>query len=183
MLRLPRLFRLPRTKGVGASLIAVAVGLTLLAGCAEDEPKPKFADDPSASPSSPSAATAPKNETVKEFLTRWAEAESEMQNTGKTDEYLALSSGCAPCEALAKRVEAIYGNEGFIRSEAMNIERVKRVKNTDVYDVWLTVAPSAFRESATEKEESYEGGPRLYRISVDRSPAGLSVTSLAKMPR
>lgn len=179
MLRLLRLFPRHLAKRVSATLVAITMGLALLAGCAEDDPEPKFEAEPTTAPSTPADANIQK-ETVKEFLTRWAKVESEMQNTGKTEEYLALSPGCQPCEAFASSLEDMYAKGGYIRTEALSIDKVTRVKGSkQQYRVWTTQPPSVFRDSAADPEESNDGGSQLYLMSVGRSTAGFEVNGMA----
>ncbi|WP_110238558.1 hypothetical protein [Nocardioides gilvus] len=167
MLRLPPLFHRQGARRVSASLVAVAMGLTLLVGCSGEQPEPKFAEEPTAEPPSPTVDAAPKKETVKEFLVRWAEVEREMQNTGKTEEYAALSAGCQPCEALVKRVEEIYANDGFIRTDGRLIQGVDE-KGRNRYSVKVAAAPTEYQSTAGAPVESLEGGESRYRIHLKR---------------
>lgn len=183
MLRLLRLFPRHLAQRVSATLVAITMGLALLAGCAEDEPEPKFEAEPTTAPSTPADANTQK-ETVKEFLTRWAKVESDMQNTGKTEEYLALSPGCQPCEAFASSLEDMYAKGGYIRTEALSIDKVKRVKGSkQQYHVWATQPPTVSRNSATDPEESNKGGSRSYLFSIGRSDEGFAVRDMARTPR
>lgn len=163
--------------------IPLIAALLLTACAAEAEPEPKFAPpEPSASPTAV-ADESPKKETVKQFLIRWAEAERDMQNTGETEFYLALSQGCAPCEAFAQDVTSFYENGGFIRTEAMEVERVERVRRSSNYRVWATMPSAEYRESSTDPEETTQGGPRLYEFSVSRTAETFNVTGLFERPR
>ena len=106
-----------------------------------------------------------------------------MQNTGETEEYLALSPGCQPCEGFALYLEEMYANDGYIRTEALSIDKVQRVKGSkQEYRVWATQPPSVSRNSATDPEESSEGGSRTYLFSVGRSAEGYVVNDMAMTP-
>lgn len=183
MHRLPHLSDRHRAKFAGAALLASMLALTALAGCAEKEPEPKFENAPTTSPSAPPTAAGTEKETVKEFLVRWAEVEAEMQNTGKTAEYLALSPGCEPCEILTDTVREIYKNDGFVRTQAMRIERVERIKKTQRYQVWADLPPSVYRESASAPEKSFAGGPQGYLFFISPSGGSFLVGDYARTPR
>ena len=70
---------------LAALLAAPALLLpAVLAGCGDDS---SVADPPVASPS-PTATSSdpPARESAEHFIRRWAEAEKQMENTGKTDD-------------------------------------------------------------------------------------------------
>ena len=81
---------------------AVALALVvplLLAGCSEDEPEPKMPDPtPTSSEPSPSPTESEtvEAESAEEFIRRWQAAGDEMQVTGDTTEYDAMTPRCRP---------------------------------------------------------------------------------------
>lgn len=87
---------MPRTHRPAALLLSLGLALAGLTACAEEEPEPKFADEPTAA-----ATPVEKKETAKEFIRRWAQVEREMQNTGDTTEYRAIAGACTSCTDLS----------------------------------------------------------------------------------
>ncbi len=73
-----------------AALLAAAA--LVLSGCGDDTPPP--APSSSAAPTSASPTTqppSPQPESAEEFIRRWAEAGTEMQNSGKTGVFKSLT--------------------------------------------------------------------------------------------
>ncbi|QCC78266.1 hypothetical protein [Nocardioides daphniae] len=129
---------------LSAGLLSLAL---LLTGCAKDEPKPKF-EEPAASPT-----PTPVEETAEEFLERWARLDREMQNTGETEEYRAITPGCKACIAYADRVDKIYAAGGEIVAEGKTIQGSSALGTSQVL-VSARIGPPS-----TEKAPDPQPGP------------------------
>ena len=78
-----------------AGTLAALVLPACLSGCGGGS---SVADPPVASsPSSPTSSDPPAHETAEHFIRRWAEVEKQMENTGRTAAYVAMSGRCKAC--------------------------------------------------------------------------------------
>lgn len=115
---------------VRRAVALAAVVPLLLAGCSDEaEPTPKIPELTSSSPSPTATATeseTPEAETAEDFIRRWVEAGDEMQVTGETAEYDAMSPKCTPCQAFIANVEDVYGNGGSADFSGSKIVQIKR---------------------------------------------------------
>ena len=138
--------RMPARRGMGsvgtASMSSVSGGTAMalrralagllaapalvLAGCGGDS---SVADPPvQSSPTSSATSDPPAHETAEHFIRRWAEAEKQMENTGKTADYLALSRRCRSCRALAdRRCKVSTRHGGFVQWGVGGSSRIKDV--------------------------------------------------------
>ncbi|WP_110241001.1 hypothetical protein [Nocardioides gilvus] len=146
----------------------------LLTGCGGDEPEPKLAPEPSATPS-----VVAKEETAEEFIRRWAELEREMQNTGETEEYRAITKGCESCGRLADRVEKIYAGGGFVNTKGGTVDRVEALDATQ-HLVWMNNAPTTYRDSKDAPEKGYPGNDAKYVVTVKVTADGHILTNMLK---
>lgn len=157
--------------------LAVALGIALggLSGCAQEEPEPKFAEQP------PSADPTPeeKKETAKEFIRRWAEAERDMQNSGEAAEYRSITKACSPCQELADDMEEVYARGGWVRTEGMSITKIEPVsKNT--YRAQAILAPTEYVTAQGQPEGRFDGGQRSYVITLRKKADGWQLATLLK---
>lgn len=141
----------------------------LLTGCASEEPEPKFAE-PSASPS-----VVKKEETAEEFIRRWAKVEQEMQNTGETEEYRAITRGCPSCNSLADKMEEIYRDGGWVKSGEIEVRRV-REESPGQYLVRLHVSPTTHRLTESGPDGGFPGGKDLVQLNLERTPSGWNLS-------
>lgn len=150
---------------VRALALFVVVPL-LLAGCSQDVPTPQFQDPtPSATPT---ASQAPERESARDFIRRWAEAEAEMENTGQTEEYRALSTGCRACADLADLVEKYYRAGGYVHWDGWDIRSVTRRGRSDdpSYLVKVVSAPTTYATRAGGDAKSFPGGKGLHLLTL-----------------
>lgn len=155
-----------RTSPLAALLAALAAGALLLGGCASEEPTPKFADAPSASPSA-----VEQEETAEEFIRRWAREQTEMQK-GDTSEYRRIAGDCEPCMVSADLVDEYYGAGGYIDTrgiEILAIEPDAVSKGTRTYTVKVEVAPTEYKERADGSIQSMPGGRSTYSVVLTRA--------------
>lgn len=151
------------------SLLAALAALLFTACAAEEEPTPIFAEPTATVTPSPSAI--PERETVREFLERWVEVERDMQNTGETTSYRALTDGCEPCDSFADQVDEFYLAGGFIQTEGQQITAVEREGKTNLavtFNVQAEASPTEYRESADAQNKKLDGGSVTYRMHLKR---------------
>jgi hypothetical protein len=149
---------------------ALAAGV-LLAGCSDD-PEPTFEPPASPSPSESETSSAePEAQSPEEFIREWFELNTEMQNSGETDEFLRVSRGCRPCSGLAKRVKRIYGDGGFIEIASQDVVEMdlgSRSSTIKQFDVVVQTAPTRYRESEGADLANYDGGRATYQLTIIR---------------
>ncbi|GAA1438758.1 hypothetical protein GCM10009641_44730 [Mycobacterium cookii] len=167
-----------------ALALTVVVPL-LLAGCSDDpEPQPKMPDPPSSSSPSPTASETVEAESAEEFIRRWADAEAQMENTGKTAEYRELSVGCKACTDLADLVEEWYSAGGFIEWGGWKIQSVNARGGSDSeYVVRVNSSPTKYKESASGKLRTFDGGPGAHLLVLKPQGESWVVTRKAEVPR
>lgn len=158
----------------------------LLAGCSDDpEPTPKMPEPTSSSPSpTEPASEEPEAETPEEFIRRWVETNTRMQNSGEVTEYSALSSKCRPCLQTAERVERIYADGGFVKTDGWIIEDVIDKSSTTgnpVLDLRIDSSPTTFREKAGAATQKLPGGDIVMRVRLTTS-APWEVVRLTQVP-
>ncbi|GAB3038819.1 hypothetical protein GCM10011376_34210 [Nocardioides flavus (ex Wang et al. 2016)] len=146
----------------------------LLAGCSDDpEPTPKMPESTSSSPSpSPTETKEPEAESPEEFIRRWAAIEAEMENTGDTSEYRALSERCRACNKLADLVEQYYRAGGFVEWDGWTIRSIRAQGDEGTYLVRVNSAPTRYVEKSGGKEKFFPGGSGAHLIRL--APAGSS---------
>jgi len=108
---------------------ALLAPLLLLSACGGDDTS---VADPPVAPTSPSTSAAhpPHRESAKAFIRRWAKAEQDMENTGETTRYLALSSGCRACRDLAHQISAYYAAGGYVRWGGWTLLSIRRATSS-----------------------------------------------------
>ncbi len=120
-----------RATGFGASLAALVMGIAVT-GCTGDEPQPDptpIVASPTESPSespTPSESAPPEAESAKDFIRRFVAVQNEAQVTGDVKEYRSLQRKCPPCMSLADRVESIYADGGWIKTDGWKIRAIRR---------------------------------------------------------
>jgi hypothetical protein len=158
----------------------------LLAGCSDDpEPTPNIPDPTSSSPTPTEPATEePEAESPEEFIRRWVEANTRMQNSGEVEEYSTLSSKCRPCLQTAKRVEQIYANGGFVKTDGWILGKVIDRSGTTgnpVLDLEIESSPTTFKERADAERQELPGGDIVMRVRLTSS-APWQVVRLTQVP-
>jgi hypothetical protein len=152
------------------------VAALVLAGC-QDEPEPRFEPTPSDSSSPTDPETdQPEAQTAEEFIREWVELQRDMQNTGKTAEFLAASPGCRSCAATAQLVEGYYASGGFVRTEGRRILDIEAVAVNRVYDVRVESAPTEYRERRGGRLQEFPGGVTTYRVTLKQVAGAWGLT-------
>ena len=153
-------------------LLALVVGL----GACSGDPEPIIEPTPSAtapaSPTSEPTPTAdPEPESAKAFLQRWQLSAYDMQDSGDVDNYLAMTSSCTSCVALAEGVEEIYAQGGSIKTtggQVSGIERVGKVDRTFIYEYVTTSGASKVFDRSGRVEDRYTGGTSRFQVNLER---------------
>lgn len=174
-----------RATGFGVSLAALVMGIALT-GCNGDEPQPdptpivaSPTESRSASPT-PSDSATPEAESAKDFIRRFVAVQNEAQVTGDVKEYRSLQRKCPPCMSLADRVEAIYADGGWIKTDGWSIRKIERNTKDDYY-IDVTSAPTKYRESASAQVKSFEGGRRRHHIFLRETGDSWLVTEVLQV--
>lgn len=158
----------------------------LLAGCSDDpEPTPKMPEPTSSSPTpTPTEAEEPEAESPEEFIRRWVEVNTRMQNSGEVEEYAELSSKCRPCLQTAKRVEQIYADGGFVKTEGWilgNVVDRSGASGNPVLDLEIESSPTTFKERAKAETQKLPGGDIVMRVRLTPT-APWQVVRLTQVP-
>ena len=154
------------------ALALLAALSLLLVGCSDD-PEPKMPDPPATSSATPTEepteTETPEAESAEDFIRRWVEVNTAMQNSGATDEYKALSTRCQPCQQTASRIEDIYSSGGFVKTDGWTIDRIRDRSGSGskpVYDLEISSSPTTFRSSQDGKVEKLKGGEIVVRVRL-----------------
>lgn len=164
-----------RAIGGRTAAIAAAALLGLTAACTEDTPPPSPPASSSSTPTSPTPTTAsptPQPESAEAFIRRWAEANTEMQNTGQTTDFMSLARGCAPCRRLRDIVRSYYSAGGSIRTDGWSIRAITKAPSGDrsrpVFTVDVMSGKTKLRRAAGEPLTTLNGGPARFRFTLMR---------------
>ena len=83
-------------------------GLLSLSACSDDSSSSADPPTPTPSSSEPTSTPTEERETPEEFVRRWVEADTHMQNTGDGAEYREMSAECPNCLEYAHYIEGIW---------------------------------------------------------------------------
>jgi hypothetical protein len=160
----------------------LAAPALLLSGCGSDS---SVADPPvQSSPTSSPTGDPPAHETAEHFIRRWAEAEKQMENTGTTEHYMALSRRCRACATLAHLVSRYYANGGFIRWDGWEILSIRKYPSSRrgiSFAVRSNSSPTHYRASADADVQRLAGGPITYVLTLASEESSFLVTSKAQL--
>lgn len=151
----------------------------LLAGCSDEaQPTPKMPDPTTSSLTpSPTESETAQAESAEDFIRRWQAASDEMQRSGETAAYLAISSECTACKSLAENVEAIYADGGRIEFDGSDIVRVQRSgAKPPTYDVDLALARTLIHRPGQAKPQLLPAGEMSIRVTLKKSQGSWVVT-------
>jgi len=180
-----------RTRAVIAALSVIPV--LLVAGCSDDEPKPKFDPTPSVSPTSPS--TSPAGGSARPSLpadaqgtdTAAAEAFVEFywqtvnyaQATGDVDALRRLGDdSCKACQGGVEYLEEVFAADGQISGGdgVVKIRESTLLPDGDVSEAvvkfTLTSTPQHVEYPGTEKDKDFPGGRTTMNALLAQTAAG-----------
>ncbi|CUR55270.1 exported hypothetical protein [metagenome] len=179
-----------RRLGPTLAALVAPVLLLSLAACTDDPvaPGPVTPSSPaeSASPSAEASKDPLADETPHEFLRRWVEVQNEMEVTGDTDAFLALSHNCEYCTTFARRLRQIYGDGGWVKTKGWRITSIRRegkLPHGEVsLDFFISSAPTSYAEDTSAKVQRLPGSRSIrYRIQMKPTSAGWVVTYLIQV--
>ena len=151
---------------------AVLAPLLMLAACGEDEPEPKVPEPPATPTPSATESSTTAQESPEDFIRRWVEVNTEMQNTGEVAKYVGLSRKCRACVDTATRVRSFYEAGGFVRTKGWRLQSIRKgpaSAATAVYDLRIDSSPTRYRESADAPIQRLAGGHLLMRVRLSAS--------------
>jgi hypothetical protein len=168
----------PRTR-VGwlvSMVVGPLLGLTACGGHDSTADSPA-SGDPTALPS----RTPPSTEKAESFVRHWAVALAQMENTGKPARFLAMSSKCPVCRALAQNIVGRYAAGGYIHWDGLRIDSIKRppaTGGTMLFTVHAHSAPITVRESSSRPVRHFPGQRVTYLVGVMPLSGSFGVTSM-----
>ena len=179
---------LPMRACAAAAAITALVGLTACSGGDDTRPSAEATSLPhdQASDGGPGAGSDQsshvhfEHENPKHFITRWAAAESRMQNTGRVAPYLALSRQCRACHQLAHTVARYYSAGGFIHGGAWEVDSIKAIPASSglaTYIVRGHAAPMTVRESSSGAVQHVAATRVVYMIGLMAKGSSFTVGS------
>ncbi|WP_210502909.1 hypothetical protein [Nocardioides xinjiangensis] len=146
----------------------------LLAGCSggepTTEPTPKIAE-PSSSASTPTPVETetPEAENPEDFIRRWVKAGDEMQVTGETAEYDAMTPECTPCQDFVENVAQVYDGGGSAEFAGSRVVRIKPVgSDPPTYDVTKDL-PQTVINQGDGGTRTLPGGRTTIRVTLGRA--------------
>ena len=146
----------------------------LLAGCSDEaQPTPKMPDPTtSSSTPSPTESETAQAESAEDFIRRWVDVNTKMQNTGDIEEYAELSSKCRPCRQTADRIQAIYANGGYVRTEGWRVQKVidrSGATGGPIFDLQIESSPTTYKERADSPAKTLSGGAIVMRVRLSKA--------------
>lgn len=154
-----------------------------LSGCSDSSSSSASSDPPSPTPSSSSPSPSPTEEpeTPEEFVRRWVDADTEMQNTGDGEDYRGMSAKCKSCLEYADYIVGIWKAGGYIETRGWIIRSSKASGplTKGMRDVTIDVISTAaeFVEEAGGPVQHYERHKLTYIVTLaPRTDSWITVT-------
>ncbi len=173
----------------GMLIALLLAGLTLFTGCSEDDPVPKMPKTSAAAPTpSPTTSPTPQSEAdeAEALIRQWAELNVQMQATGETSAYEAITADeCETCRRLVRMVGKLYAGGGQVDLQAQRVVSVRkspRIKGSGVYEAKVDLEPSRVRQSPEDDWKEYSGGRVTYDIDVVREHEALVIREIVVIP-
>ena len=168
-------------------LVALAVPLVLLVSCSDDDPEPILAPSPSSTPTpttesaEPSPTESAEPESPEAFIRRWNEVGTEMQNTGETEAFLALSAkSCQPCQDLAEVVSGYFDAGGYVETGGLTIKSIRPLNPGETGSAEFIVSavstPTEYKESRSGDSQTLPGGKAEFRFVLTQRQSEWLVT-------
>ncbi len=172
-------------------VVGWAAVLLVLTGCQQSADDDEPAGAPSVTESvatqsptpTPSETSPVEKESAEDFIRRWAQVEMEMENSGDTEEYLALSPGCRACTDLATTVEGYYAAGGFVNWGGWDIQRIVPKRGQRLtYQVYVDSRPTKYKARRGAAVSTLKGGPDVKLMRLRRAQGGWVVVYKAQVP-
>ncbi|RYB94784.1 hypothetical protein EUA93_10750 [Nocardioides oleivorans] len=164
---------------VRRALALAVLAPLLLVGCSDDpEPKPQMPETSTATPTEePTETETPEVESAEDFIRRWVKAGDEMQVTGDTAEYDAMTPNCKACQGFVESVEQVYAAGGSAQFAGTTVTKIRRyAAKPPTYDVSQDVAETVIKHGDTGKTETYPAGSTRIRVILKTTQSGWLVT-------
>jgi hypothetical protein len=172
-----------------AALTALTLIPTLLvAGCSDDDPKPKFEPPSSEVPStsspspSPSSTIATKREQQTATIEQFVGAISESLATGDPSEFLDLTSdSCQNCRVLADNLSGAYAGGGHIEGGGwalMSSEYQGEKPLGSIWNVDIKSAREQWMDGDGEVVKIVRAGTQHFGVALEESGDGWRVREL-----
>lgn len=155
----------------------------LLAGCSDEaQPTPKMPDPTtSSSTPSPTESETPQAESAEDFVRRWQALGDEMQQTGKVNEFKAISRGCQACDGLIRTVQEIYGDGGSIDFAGSEITMLKQVGDSPpTFHLDMKTPKTTVRDAQGAVKDEYPAGTGKYVVTLAVQGQGWRVAHYAR---
>ena len=163
-----------KVRRVVGLVLACGLAVGSLVGCQEAEPTPKMSETTAASPS-PSASAKPDRESAKAFIRRWQKSLDDMQTTGDTAEYVAMSRTCEPCQGVVEVVEDVFSKGGHIEFAGSSLTKLVRVGQTPPTFELTKDVPETVIHHADGEIERYPAGTTSIQIKLGRADGSWTV--------
>ena len=157
----------------------LAAPALVLAGCGGDS---SVADPPvQSSPTSSPTSDPPAHETAEHFIRRWAEAEKQMENTGKTADYVALSRRCRGLRQTRRRGQRRSTRAAAtFRLEGLAVRLGSGIRSSVRHDVFAIVnvlAPTTYQRTPRRPVRALRGRSSALPDWTGQPHGGLAVIS------
>ncbi|GAA4698928.1 hypothetical protein [Nocardioides conyzicola] len=153
-----------RTRAALTALFLIPV--LLLAGCSDDEPKPKFAPPSSEAPTSPTTTEVdPQAAFIDEFF-------SEVTNSissGDPTPFLEMAPGCKNCQVIARNLSAAYEDGGRIEGGRWTVESATKSSESE-WSLSLRTAEERWLDADDQVVKIVD--PATLQVSLLLKPAG-----------
>lgn len=177
-----------------ATVVTLMAAVTLTGCQSNPEPPPVEAapsPSPSPSPTEPTTEPAPtmpaeaqgtSRAAAKAFVRHYVELMNHATATGDTGPLKSASDqGCASCNAVIERVEAVYSAGGSIASDGWEVRSVSFVplqeRDRPVVDLGIVMSPQVVIEERGAESKTFDGGRLPATFTLARSGEGWRVLS------
>ena len=164
-----------RVRRVVGVMLVVVLATGLSAGCQSAEPKPKMPRVTESASPAPAESAPPESESAEEFIRRWQKVLDEMQATGDTAEYAAMTESCPSCQGVVEAVKGIYAEGGHVEFEGSTIMNLVQVgKKPPTFRLTKSVPETAIHRPG-EQIERLPAGTTSIEITLGQVPKGWTV--------
>jgi len=162
-------------------------GLLALSSCSDESSS--SADPPSPTPTSTSSEPSPSQEaeTPEEFVRRWVDADTHMQNTGDGADYREMSPECPNCLEYADYIEGIWDAGGYVKTDGWLIKRSRTSEPTETGGVEVTIdvtsTPADFVAKEGDPVQHYEKHEQTYIVALQPIDDGWVATNFSEVAK
>jgi hypothetical protein len=142
------------------------------------------ADPPISSAPTSSATGTPPRESAEHFIRRWAAENTRMQNSGDSSAFRGMSSGCNGCDAVADRVDSIYGAGGEVHTDGwtrIRITESARVGRSHTIELLVESSPTTYTLAKGAAPKHLDGGREHFQVQVQPKAKSWTVTQFVQV--